>query len=237
MRRSSMTGRVTGMRRRGSLASQISQTSGGRRGSAPSQTSGASSSAGTDAAAKRRALRRNSMLSNASRESTRSRASAIDRLATEIKDLQECKEHELQLAEEEKRRLRLERQQSFESAEILEDLIETTSMVDGGFDVDAALRDSGSGSLTLGDIPIPADVLIGEERGAEGSGKMSAVTLNHSDKFALYEEPVKGGVLDYAEKKIGRVRRTRRSRSMSVDRVDTTAKRKPRRGRRLTRGQ
>jgi hypothetical protein len=131
----------------------------------------------------------------------------------------------------------LERQQSFESAEILEDLIETTSMVDGGFDVDAALRDSGSGSITLDDIPIPVNVMIGGERGAEGSGKMSAVTLNLSDKFALYEEPVKGGDLDYAEKKIGRVRRIRRSRSMSVDRVDTAAKRKPRRGRRLTRGQ
>ena len=228
VRRSSMTGRVTGMRRRGSMASQISQTSG---------ATSTGSSAGTDAvAAKRRALRRNSMLSTASRESTRSRASAIDRLATEIKDLQECKEHELALAEEEKRRLRLERQQSFESAEILEDLIETTSMVDGGFDVDAALRDSRSGSITLGDISIPADVLIGEERVADGSGKMSAVTLNLSDKPALYDEPVKGGDLDYAENKIGRVQRTRRSRSMSVDRGDTAAKRKPRRGRRLARG-
>ena len=228
MRRSSMTGRVTGMRRRGSMASQISQTSG---------ATSTGSSAGTDAvAAKRRALRRNSMLSTASRESTRSRASAIDRLATEIKDLQECKEHELALAEEEKRRLRLERQQSFESAEILEDLIETTSMVDGGFDVDAALRDSRSGSISLGDISIPVDVLIGEERVADGTGKMSAVTLNLSDKPALYDEPVKGGDLDYAENKIGRVQRTRRSRSMSVDRGDTAAKRKPRRGRRLARG-
>ena len=227
MRRSSMTGRVTGMRRRGSMASQLSQTSG---------ATSTGSSAGTDAvAAKRRALRRNSMLSTASRDSTRSRASAIDRLATEIKDLQECKEHELALAEEEKRRLRLERQQSFESAEILEDLIETTSMVDGGFDVDAALRDSRSGSISLGDISIPVDVLIGEERVADGTGKMSAVTLNLSDKLALYDEPVKVGDLDYAENKIGRVQRTRRSRSMSVDRGDTAAKRKPRRGRRLTR--
>lgn len=137
LRRSSMTGRVTGMRR-GSMASQASQIS---QTSVSTPGSGIGDDAGNNRPTRRRTRRRNSMLSIASQDSARSRASHnIDKLAAEIKDLQECREHELQLAEEEKRRLRLERQQSFESANMLEDLIETASMADGGFDIDAAIR-------------------------------------------------------------------------------------------------
>ena len=270
LRRSSMTGRVTGMRR-GSMASQISQTS----VSTPGSGMGADAGGESSNRPRRRTRRRNSMLSTASHDSARSRASHnIDKLAAEIRDLQECREHELALAEEEKRRLRLERQQSVESAEMLEDLIETASMADGGFDIDAALRrheqqqqGGSSGTLSVGGLSIPADVMIEGDLRGEDSGKISAATFDPSDQFVAYEEPVKDEdamhksstrrgrrrnrarspasddeesvcsveKLDYAENKIERIQASRRSRSMSVDRVGMGDKRKPRRGRRLTR--
>ena len=272
LRRSSMTGRVTGMRR-GSMASQASQIS---QTSVSTPGSGIGADAGNNRPTRRRTRRRNSMLSIASHDSAQSRASHnIDKLAAEIKDLQECREHELQLAEEEKRRLRLERQQSVESANMLEDLIETASMADGGFDIDAAIRrlerqqqGGSSGTLSMGDFSIPVDVMIEGDLRGEDSGKISAATFDPTDHLVAYEEPVKdedakhtsttrrgrrrtsrarspssdeeGSVcsvekLDYAENKIERIQQTRRSRSMSVDRVGMGAKRKPRRGRRLTR--
>ena len=197
LRRSSMTGRVTGMRR-GSMVSQVSQIS---------QTS-VSSSISADLAGnnnssnnrlRRRTRRRNSMLSTASHDSARSRASHnIDQLAAEIKDLQECREHELQLAEEEKRRLRLERQQSVESANMLEDLIESASMGDGGFDIDAAIRrheqqqqGGSSGTLSVGELSIPVDVMIEDDLRGQDSGMMSAATVDTTDHLVAYEEPVK----------------------------------------------
>ena len=272
LRRSSMTGRVTGMRR-GSMASQISQTS---------VSSGMGADVGGESSnrPRRRTRRRNSMLSTASHESARSRASHnIDKLAAEIRDLQECREHELALAEEEMRRLRLEREQSQESAAMLEDLIETASMADGGFDIDAALRrheqqqqGGSSGTLSVGELSIPVDLMIEGDLRGEDSGKISAATFDSMDQLVAYEEPVKdedavhtsttrrgrrrasrarsssasdddGSVcsverLDYANNKIERIqqaRRSRRSRSMSVDRVGMGGNRKPRRGRRLTR--
>ena len=60
---------------------------------------------------------------------------SIGSLATEIKDLQpECKEHELSHSRRKREAAaceRLERQQPFESAEVLEDLIDAT-VANGG---------------------------------------------------------------------------------------------------------
>jgi hypothetical protein len=261
LRRSSMTGRVTGMRR-GSVASQISQAS----------------VSTSDTPQQRRGTRRNSMLSTASRDSARSKASCnIDRLAMEIKDLQECRELELARAEEEKRHLRLQRQQSFESAEKLEGLLETASMADGGF-VEAALRSqqhwNSDGTPSVGDFSVPADVVFEDVLRGEDTGKMSAATLDATDHLVSYEDPLKDEDLtacktthstantrrgrrrnrtqssaasdedrsvcsvesfDYAEKRIERIQQMRRSRSMSVDHAGAEGKRKPRRGRRRTR--
>ena len=264
LRRSSMTGRITGPnRRRGSMASQVSQIS-QTSASTPGSGAGADAGGGKDNSNNRprRARRRNSMLSTASHDSARSRASHnIDKLATENKDLQECREHELQLAEEEKQRLRLERQQSVESANMLEDLIETASMADGAFDIDAAIRrhekqQQGSSS---GELSIPVDIMIEADLRGEDSGKISAATFEPTDHIVAYEEPVKEGdaMLTNStrrgrrrtrkssraqsssasddEGKIQRISETRRSRSMSVDRSGTGGRRKPRRGRRATR--
>ena len=216
LRRSSMTGRVTGMRR-GSMASQISQAS---------ASSGISADLGGNSRTpRRRTRRRNSMLSTASHDSARSRASHnIDKLAAEIKDLQECREHELQLAEEEKRRLRLERQQSVESASLLEDLIETASMADGGFDIDAAIRrherqqqGGSSGTLSVGDLSIPVDVMIEGDLRGEDSGKISAATFDPTDHLVAYEEPVKDEDAKHTSTTRRGRRRTSRARSPSSD--------------------
>ena len=196
LRRSSMTGRITGPNmRRGSMASQVSQIS-QTSASTPGSGAGADAGGGKDNSNNRprRARRRNSMLSTASHDSVRSRASRashnIDKLATEIKDLQECREHELQLAEEEKQRLRLERQQSVESANMLEDLIETASMADGAFDIDAAIRrhEQQQQGGSSGESSIPVDIMIEADLRGE-----SAATFEPTDHIVAYEEPVKDG--------------------------------------------
>ena len=193
LRRSSMTGRITGPnRRRGSMASQVSQIS-QTSASTPGSGAGADAGGGKDNSNNRprRARRRNSMLSTASHDSARSRASHnIDKLATENKDLQECREHELQLAEEEKQRLRLERQQSVESANMLEDLIETASMADGAFDIDAAIRrhEQQQQGGSSGESSIPVDIMIEADLRGE-----SAATFEPTDHIVAYEEPVKDG--------------------------------------------
>ena len=190
-------------------------------------------------------------MSNASHDSLCSRDfnRKIREMTAEMNDLRECAETELAIADEEKNKLRLERDKANASIHTLEGLIEAASLGDGGFDLEEALQ-AHDGHASLGSIP--GMVIETDGKGSDSTLGVSSSSfdanileglLNHNNdgqqsqedrRTKLRRSPghtnnersvVSAEHFNYAEEKI------RRLRSRSVEPGTASARRAPRRGR------